>query len=108
MEERGSQSATQRLALQLPPRRAAPDHFKKGTISRAEGGQLQAPVGRRWGLYFVLVSYAPVESVENLGYRVVDAVRISLEQAPTCEDRYVAQGEHVCSCQIVAEISILL
>jgi len=35
----------QRVALQLPPRRAAHNHFKKPTISRAEGGQLQAPVG---------------------------------------------------------------
>ena len=26
-------------------RRAAQDDFKKGSISRAEGGQLQAPVG---------------------------------------------------------------
>ena len=36
----------ERVALQLPPRRARPDSFKKGTISRAEGGQLQALVGR--------------------------------------------------------------
>jgi hypothetical protein len=36
--------AAQRLALQLPPRRALQDDFKKGTISRAEGGQLQARV----------------------------------------------------------------
>ncbi len=41
------QNAAQRVALQLPPRRAPQDDFKKGTISRAEGGQLQAPVGRR-------------------------------------------------------------
>jgi len=38
--------AAQRPALQLPPRRALPNGFKKATISRAEGGQLQAPVGR--------------------------------------------------------------
>ncbi len=37
-------AAVQRLALQLPPRRAARDDFKKATISRAEGGQLQALV----------------------------------------------------------------
>ncbi len=37
----------QRVALQLPPRRAAQDDLKNRTISRAEGGQLQAPVGRR-------------------------------------------------------------
>ncbi len=37
-------AAVQRAALQLPPRRAAQDDFKKGTISRAEGGQLQARV----------------------------------------------------------------
>ncbi len=36
--------AAQRVALQLPPRRAAQDDIKKATISRAEGGQLQAPV----------------------------------------------------------------
>ncbi len=36
----------QRVALQLPPRRAAKT-VKMPTISRAEGGQLQAPVGRR-------------------------------------------------------------
>jgi hypothetical protein len=30
----------------LPLRRAAHDDFKKATISRAEGGQLQARVGR--------------------------------------------------------------
>ncbi len=35
----------QRPALQLPPRRAVKT-VKIGTISRAEGGQLQAPVGR--------------------------------------------------------------
>jgi len=35
----------QRHALQLPPRRAPQDDTKIGTISRAEGGQLQAPVG---------------------------------------------------------------
>jgi len=38
-------AAAQRLALQLPPRRAAKT-VKMPTISRAEGGQLQAPVGR--------------------------------------------------------------
>ena len=38
--------AAERVALQLSPRRAAQDDLKKGTISRAEGGQLQAPVGR--------------------------------------------------------------
>ncbi len=41
-------AAAQRVALQLAPRRAASDGIKKGTISRAEGGQLQAPVGPRW------------------------------------------------------------
>src|SRR6266542_3468363 len=34
----------ERLALQLPPRRAASESAKIPTISRAEGGQLQAPV----------------------------------------------------------------
>jgi len=38
-------AATQRHALQLPPRRAASENAKNRTISRAEGGQLQAPVG---------------------------------------------------------------
>ena len=37
--------APQRPALQLPPRRTTKT-VKKATISRAEGGQLQAPVGR--------------------------------------------------------------
>jgi hypothetical protein len=37
--------STQRAALQLPPRRAPQDDLKMHTISRAEGGQLQAPVG---------------------------------------------------------------
>jgi len=36
--------AVQRVALQLPPRRAAKS-VKIARISRAEGGQLQAPVG---------------------------------------------------------------
>jgi hypothetical protein len=36
--------AAERLALQLRPRRAAQDDVKKSTISRAEGGQLQALV----------------------------------------------------------------
>jgi hypothetical protein len=40
-------AAAQRVALQLPPRREAQHRFKKAPISRAEGGQLQAPVGRR-------------------------------------------------------------
>jgi len=39
----------QRLALQLPPRRAAQQSAKMPTISRAEGGQLQAPVGWQLG-----------------------------------------------------------
>ena len=38
--------AAERVALQLPPRRAA-KAVKIAKISRAEGGQLQAPVGRR-------------------------------------------------------------
>ena len=41
----GVMVAVQRVAHQLPPRRAAHDAFKKATILRAEGGQLQAPVG---------------------------------------------------------------
>src|SRR6266508_4435389 len=40
-------SALVLLQLQLPPRRAAQHDFKKRTISRAEGGQLQALVSRR-------------------------------------------------------------
>jgi hypothetical protein len=51
-------AAVQRVALQLPPRRAAQDDFKKTTILRAEGGQLQAPVGRRTGCTVVLVPIA--------------------------------------------------
>jgi hypothetical protein len=45
--------AAERPAVQLPPRRALQDAFKKATISRAEGGQLQAPVRRRslYGLH---------------------------------------------------------
>ncbi len=42
---RAYDGAAQRAALQLPPRRAA-ETVKMRTISRAEGGQLQAPVGR--------------------------------------------------------------
>jgi len=38
-------AAAERFALQLPPRRATQNDFKKAAISRAEGGQLQAPVG---------------------------------------------------------------
>jgi len=38
-------AAAERVALQLPPRRVAKT-VKNRTISRAEGGQLQAPVGR--------------------------------------------------------------
>jgi len=38
-------ATAQRVALQLPPRRVAKTD-KMHTISRAEGGQLQAPVGR--------------------------------------------------------------
>ncbi len=41
----GGWKRAQRAALQLPPRCVASDDLKKGTISRAEGGQLQAPVG---------------------------------------------------------------
>ena len=37
-------ATAQRLALQLPPRRAARESVKMATISRAEGGQLQARV----------------------------------------------------------------
>ena len=46
----------QRVALQLPPRRAAQDVFKKATISRAEGGQLQALV-RRQPVYGVRMGF---------------------------------------------------
>jgi hypothetical protein len=49
MLNRQRQSAVQRAALQLPPRRTAKS-VKIARISRAEGGQLQAPVGRRAGL----------------------------------------------------------
>jgi len=41
---RSMMATAQRAALQLPPRRAAPECLKKGAISRAEGGQLQARV----------------------------------------------------------------
>ncbi len=41
----------QRAALQLPPRRAVKT-VKMPTISRAEGGQLQAPVRRQRRLQF--------------------------------------------------------
>ncbi len=37
----------ERVALQLPPRRAASESAKMPTISRAEGGQLQALVSPR-------------------------------------------------------------
>ena len=39
-------AAAERVALQLPPRRAPQDTVKIPTILRAEGGQLQALVGR--------------------------------------------------------------
>jgi len=42
---RAFRQAAERAALQLPPRRALQDDFKKRTILRAEGGQLQALVG---------------------------------------------------------------
>jgi len=55
-------AGAQRVALQLPPRRAAQDDFKKATISRAEGGQLQAPVGRQRagieGVFFLSQGYS--------------------------------------------------
>jgi hypothetical protein len=44
----GCDAAGQRVALQLPPRRAAKT-VKMHTISRAEGGQLQAPVSPQPG-----------------------------------------------------------
>jgi len=53
--------AAQRVALQLPPRRAPSDDIKKATISRAEGGQLQAPVGPRGGSAFRVVSECFIE-----------------------------------------------
>jgi hypothetical protein len=34
----------QRVGHQLPPRRATQNEFKKATISRAEGGQLEPPI----------------------------------------------------------------
>src|SRR6266511_4792490 len=43
-EQHGVDVAVQRVALQLPPRRAASERAKIPTISRAEGGQLQARV----------------------------------------------------------------
>src|SRR6266545_7135684 len=42
----GCDAAGQRVAHQLPPRRAASNHFKNATILRAEGGQLQPPMRR--------------------------------------------------------------
>jgi len=52
--------AAERVALQLPPRRAAHGSIKKGTISRAEGGQLQAPVGRQsWVIDLVIIAKLP-------------------------------------------------
>jgi hypothetical protein len=38
--------AAQRLAHHPPSRRAVQDHFKKATISRAEGGRVHARVRR--------------------------------------------------------------
>ena len=43
----------------------APDYLKKGTISRAEGGQLQAPVGPRRDRALA----APVHGIQsNIGW----------------------------------------
>jgi hypothetical protein len=42
MDLRGHRSTAERPALQLPPRRAPQDDFKKPTISRAEGGSLSS------------------------------------------------------------------
>jgi hypothetical protein len=46
--------AAQRIAVQLPPRCAPHDNLKKGTILRAEGGQLERRVGPLLGFLFVL------------------------------------------------------
>jgi len=43
-DRHGADMAAQRVALQLPPRRAAQESVKIAPISRAEGGQLQARV----------------------------------------------------------------
>src|SRR5207245_2197011 len=43
--------AAQRLALQLPPRRAAQNAIKMPAILRAEGGQLQPPIRHAVGRY---------------------------------------------------------
>jgi len=40
-------AAAERVALQLPLRRAASEGINKGTISRAEGGHLQHSMGGR-------------------------------------------------------------
>jgi len=68
-------SAAERIALQLPPRRAARDAFKKATISRAEGGQLQAPVGPPLGgVYDVLRAnnYAPGRGIRCTSASTMD------------------------------------
>jgi hypothetical protein len=49
-------------------RRAAQDAFKKDTISRAEGGQLQAPVGRARPVALPNGLYAGLLSLDAYGF----------------------------------------
>ncbi len=63
--------AVQRHALQLPPRRAAQREFKKRTISRAEGGQLQAPVQPRWRVYSPKTDVQPASMFDNHGQKIM-------------------------------------
>src|SRR6266498_4440832 len=55
-EQHGVDVAVQRLALQLPPRRAASERAKIPMISRAEGGLLHARVGWPFKRALVLCS----------------------------------------------------
>ena len=60
--------AVQRAALQLPPRRTAKT-VKMPPISRAEGGQLQAPVGRQSRItlrFWVIFGFPSIKTLSGV------------------------------------------
>jgi len=89
-------AAAERVALQLPPRRAAKDAFKKRTILRAEGGQLQAPVGPL-PLRSASISVVSGSTTHDISYRLSAADQSVMAQCPRDVFVFVSQAAFLAS-----------
>ena len=95
-------AAVQRPALQLPPRRASPERVKKRTISCAESGQLQAPVGRLHAMRL----FAQSSGIDCDGVAVLDT---SIRHMPglSALPQSGSYGKTVCSQRILRRLPVI-